>query len=111
MAYLTEDQLSRSSIDYRAFDSTTRLRPSVTVFLSHSHKDREFVKGWIARLQREGVEIYVDWNDTALPSVTNRKTAEEIKRHIAQQQLFAVLATRNAMESKWVPWEIGVADQ
>jgi len=46
-----------------------------------------------------------------MPSVTNRETAHRIKQKIADPDYFLVLATRNAMNSKWVPWEIGIADR
>lgn len=46
-----------------------------------------------------------------MPRVTNRETADRIKRQIEANDLFVVLATRNAIESKWVPWEVGIADQ
>jgi hypothetical protein len=55
--------------------------------------------------------MYVDWNDSSMPRVTNRETAEKIKRRIDDVDLFVVLATNAAIESKWVSWEIGIADK
>ena len=115
MAYLTEDQLLRASAaQNRAAASQTRKSANartLTIFLSHSHKDTVIVTGLINILRPDDVEIYVDWNDKELPRVTSRATAEQIKKEIINRQLFIILATQNAMESKWVPWEVGVADQ
>ncbi len=81
------------------------------VFLSHSHKDKEIAKGLIFMLAREGVSVYVDWEDSELPEKPGRETANKIKRVIKGSDLFLLLATDNALNSKWVPWELGVADE
>src|SRR5262249_26088431 len=83
----------------------------LSVFLSHSHNDRKKVKGMIKLFASLGVDLYVDWNDSGLPRQIGRFTAEKIKNRIEELDLFMVLLTRNACKSKWVPWEIGVADQ
>jgi len=83
----------------------------VRIFLSHSHKDRDLVQGLIVYFEGLGISIYVDWNDSSMPRITNRETAEKIKKEIGANDLLMVLATRNAVDSKWIPWEVGVADQ
>ncbi len=83
----------------------------VTIFLAHSHLDHKVVKGLIRYLDGLGISIYVDWNDSSMPAVTNRVTAAKLKQRIKACSLFMVLATRNALNSKWVPWEVGIADQ
>jgi hypothetical protein len=83
----------------------------ITVFLSHSHSDRPVVRGLIRYLDGLGISIYVDWNDSSMPRVTSRATAAMIKSRIRSCRLFMVLATRNALNSRWVPWEVGLADQ
>jgi hypothetical protein len=82
-----------------------------TIFLSHSHQDEVLVKGFITYLGILGIKIYVDWQDSDMPKATNRETAEKIKKQIVRNDFFLVLATKNALNSRWVPWEIGVADQ
>jgi hypothetical protein len=117
MAYFTESQLRQFAesplMEKRAaqynFSSTAGAK--VTIFLSHSHKDRKLAKGIIQHLASFGIGVYVDWNDTDMPRETNRETAEKIKSRIAELHLFMVLATENALNSKWVPWEVGVADK
>ena len=111
MAFLTEAMLREKVVKYYSLTEGAPGAPKVTIFLSHSHKDKDLIKGLIAVLAEQGVLVYVDWNDGEMPRVTSRVTAERIKRRIGEMQLFAVLATHNAMDSKWVPWETGVADQ
>ena len=82
----------------------------VTVFLSHSHKDKELVEGLIQIFSEQGVKIYVDWNDSSMPRITSGETAKKIKDRISEMNLFFFLATKNGLNSKWCPWELGVAD-
>jgi hypothetical protein len=117
MAYFTEQQLERFAESYdlekRAsqFLNESKASAGLSIFLSHSHKDRKKARGLIRHFAGLGVEVYVDWNDSDMPRETNRETAERIKSKIDETRLFMVLATRNALDSKWVPWEIGVADK
>jgi len=84
-----------------------------TIFLSHSHEDKDtaLFKGLIVFLGNCGVSIWIDSEDSGLPSITNRETAQKIKGKISNLDFFIVLATDNALKSHWVPWEIGIADQ
>ena len=45
-----------------------------------------------------------------MPRITNKETALRIKEKIKELDLFMLLATENALKSKWCPWELGVAD-
>ncbi|TWT95396.1 hypothetical protein Pla108_35440 [Botrimarina colliarenosi] len=45
-----------------------------------------------------------------MPSVTSPETARRIKGKIKECKKLVLLATNNALQSKWVPWELGVAD-
>lgn len=117
MAYFTETQLEkiadspemekRASRHLMESFSNTRL----SIFLSHSHNDKKIVEGWIRNLAALGINMYVDWNDSSMPRETNRETADKIKQRIAEVDLFVVLATNAALDSKWVSWEIGIADK
>jgi len=117
MAYITESMLRRYADDRSLLEkASVYIQKSAiggvkTIFLSHSHKDKILAKGLINYLASFGIKIYVDWNDTGMPRITNRDTAERIKEKIRENSFFLILATENAMSSRWVPWEIGVADQ
>jgi hypothetical protein len=82
----------------------------VTIFLSHSHKDRDLIEPAIAFLRSHGVKVYVDWADGAMPEVVSGETARKIKERIKEHKKFLVLVTENSKDSRWVPWELGFAD-
>ncbi len=82
----------------------------VTMFLSHSHKDRDLIQPTLAFLRSHGVKIYVDWMDEGMPDVVSGETAKKLKERIKEQKKFVVLVTENSKDSRWVPWELGYAD-
>jgi hypothetical protein len=114
---LTTDQLRAmgSSVVFaeerskRSHGTKTASR-SAKVFLSHSHKDKDLIEGGGMFLNKFKVTIYVDWLDDDMPETTNHATATKIKAKIAENSKFILLATPNALASKWVPWELGIAD-
>ncbi len=87
-----------------------KIREGITVFLSHSHKDKKLAIGFIKLLEDLGFKVYVDWNDSSMPRITSAETARKIKERIRQMHLFIFLATKNGIKSRWCPWELGVAD-
>jgi hypothetical protein len=53
----------------------------------------------------------VDWADQTMPESTNGTTANRIKNQIISgNDKFVLLATNNAVGSKWCNWEVGIAD-
>jgi hypothetical protein len=115
MRYFSEAKLQELG-ERPLFESFSHIKTAssqarVTIFLSHSHHDRNLVRGLIRYLEKLGISLYVDWNDSSMPAVTNCVTAAKLKQRIKGCSLFMVLATRNALNSKWVPWEVGIADQ
>lgn len=82
----------------------------VTIFMSHSHKDKDLIQPAIAFLRSHGVSVYVDWMDEGMPDVVSGETAKKIKEKIRQQKKFLVMVTENSKDSRWVPWELGFAD-
>mgnify|MGYP001618704005 CR=1 FL=1 len=81
-----------------------------TAFLCHSHKDELIVKGLIVLFKEAGINLYIDWEDHAMPAIPNGETARKIQTKIRNCELFLFLATQNAKSSRWCPWEIGYAD-
>lgn len=81
-----------------------------TIFLSHSHKDRDYALGLKAIIESQGGHLYIDWLDEEMPAVISKETAERIRVKIQQCSVFMFLATPNSMTSRWCPWEIGYAD-
>jgi len=117
MAYITESMLQsyRQNVQKKQHARSNivleKASAQKTIFISHSNKDKSIVEGLINYLASFGIKLYVDWNDTGMPRITDRTTAERIKTKISENTFFLILATENAMLSRWVPWEIGVADQ
>jgi hypothetical protein len=116
MPYLTRTQLRAvgSSLEAQRKESLYRrhkISPdAASVFLSHSHQDRETVQAAITLLASQGVYVYVDWMDQTMPAVTSPETALALKKRIVQCDKFVLLASEKALESRWVPWELGFAD-
>ena len=96
----------RASLRKRAEDRS----PTGATFLSHSSKDEELVDGAIRILENHGAYVYVDKKDPSLPPYTSKETAATLKLRINQSKKFVLLASENSKESKWVPWELGLAD-
>jgi len=84
--------------------------PQGATFLSHSSKDEELLTGAIRVLEGHGATVYVDKKDPNLPPYTNTETASTLRSRINQSKKFVLLASKNSKESKWVPWELGLAD-
>lgn len=90
------------------------------VFLSHSHMDardiskedlRNLITMLVALSLKLGFEVYIDWLDPDMPSQTCEGTANRIKEKIDGCDRFLLAATTNAINSRWVPWELGYADK
>tara|TARA_R110002124_G_scaffold287337_2_gene473382 strand:+ start:6180 stop:6734 length:555 start_codon:yes stop_codon:yes gene_type:complete len=109
--------------DFRRFAKSLNLQEQSTLrksaedrtstgatFLSHSSKDEEFVIGAIKLLEGHGATVYIDKKDPELPPYTNKNTASGLKNRISQSSKFVILASKNSKESRWVPWELGLAD-
>lgn len=82
----------------------------VSVFLSHKHSDRPILENVITMLKGLGVNVYVDWIDEGMPSITSGYTASRIKQKIRECKKFILLATEDAIASKWCNWELGYGD-
>lgn len=82
----------------------------ITVFLSHKHSDRPILESVVALLNGLGVYVYVDWDDDGMPSTTSGYTAQRIKQKIRDCKKFILLATEDAIASKWCNWELGYGD-
>lgn len=81
------------------------------VFLSHKHSDLDELKDIIGFLESKyNVDVYIDSMDKAMPTTTSGATATRIKSVIQKCDKFILLATDDAVESKWCNWELGFGD-
>ncbi len=119
MSYITESQLSQYRSSTRTFsaDNLVNLKESFSrdtsrpmIFLSHKHDEHSILQDVIAFLKNEGVDVYVDWMDPNMPAYTNSETAHKLKQKIKVANKFILVATQNAINSKWCNWELGLGD-
>jgi len=114
MAYLSPTFLRRydvtalSNSRYITEAKTAALK--ATVFLSHSSIDDEHVGRVVLFFREFEAVVYADNFDTTLPKPPNVATAEKLKDRIANTGRFVVLVSPNSRNSRWIPWEIGIAD-
>jgi len=84
---------------------------STSIFLSHSHSEKSLVEQGKLFFENLGISIYVDWADETMPDKPNAVTAQKIKNQIiSSNDKFVLLATNQAVASKWCNWEVGIAD-
>lgn len=81
------------------------------VFLSHSSLDKEALPKVIGFLKAQGAKVYIDKVDKELPKKTSAETGLKLKERISQCPKFIVLVTANSKNSRWIPWELGIADE
>ena len=116
ISFATKSDLRRIEADLSS-ERRSNLRNSAesrsplnATFLSHSTKDEDLVVGAIEVLTNHGASVYIDKIDPAMPPYTSAVTANLLKARIRQSKKFVLLATENSKASKWVPWELGLAD-
>lgn len=117
-SYLTFEELNKAENAYEVLNKLNEFflahseNQRTFVFLSHRHSENEKlirqVRGFFASM---GASLYIDWLDTDMPAVTSGETAAKLKQKINISDKFVVLATPDSIESIWMPWEIGLADQ
>lgn len=92
------------------FNKNQKEKFETSVFLSHSHKDKEFAQYLFVVLRSLNVKVYIDWLDNELTFPPSGKTADKIKKMIKENKKFILLATNDAIISKWCSWELGFGD-
>lgn len=105
-SYRISDSIQNVLNESRTFSYTYK----TSVFISHKHDDLNIIKGFLGFLKNMGVVTYIDSFDPTMPGYTCGKTAERIKERIRQCDKFMLLATDNAITSKWCNWELGIGD-
>lgn len=80
------------------------------VFLSHSTADDRHVHGVLRFFKRFKAPAYADDFDKRLPKPPTTATAVTLKDEIKKCPRFVVLVSPNSRLSRWIPWELGLAD-
>lgn len=82
------------------------------VFLSHSIADETLVLGIVEYLRQANLTVYVDWIvDPKLDRTkVNAASADVLRKRMRQCDMLFYLWSKNAGESRWMPWELGYFD-
>jgi hypothetical protein len=120
MAIFTYDQftnITKSKLGTKSFKGIvqearnySKASNDISIFLSHSHKDKELVEQAITFLKSMRISVYIDWMDETMSDKPNGITASRIKSKIITNDKFILLATNAAVVSKWCNWEVGIGD-
>lgn len=79
-------------------------------FFSHSSKDDDKVAGAIRILRNHGARVYVDHYDPLNKTDDCTAIAAHVRSVISACRKFVLFATPQSIDSKWMPWELGLAD-
>ncbi|WP_341229452.1 toll/interleukin-1 receptor domain-containing protein [Nocardioides salarius] len=87
-------------------------RTSFDVFLSHAYLDAQEILGVKALLEAMSLIVYVDWIDDRELDRTKvtSATAEKLRQRMRQSKSMIFATSRAAVDSKWMPWELGYFD-
>lgn len=85
---------------------------SYDIFISHSFLDKSLILTLVQLFNECGYSVYVDWIDdkTLDRSNVTKETAEIVRSRVSQSKSLAYIETKNITNSKWCPWELGIAD-
>lgn len=112
LAELADNAQKTSSLLETKYFDTNCSKHSVSVFLSHKHRENnqivEYVKTILKKHRCDSV--YIDWQDPSMQHKTNQDTAKMLRQHIENNSKFILVATPDAINSHWCNWELGYGD-
>lgn len=82
------------------------------IFISHSSQNREAIHNLMLSLNECGYVCYVDWvsdREQLKRELSSKETAEVIINRIRKSDIFVYVLTKECLNSKWSPWELGYA--
>ena len=77
------------------------------VFISHQRNDKAVAKAIADYILTAGIDVYFDEYDTSIDINNPKSVVTSIKNGIRRSTHMLCLLSNNAMQSKWMPWEIG----
>ncbi len=76
-----------------------------SIFLSHSHSDKEFARRLANDLKKKGVKVWIDEAELEIGD----SLIEKISEGIDSMDYLAVLLSPDSVSSNWVRKEISIA--
>ncbi|HZV11831.1 MAG TPA: hypothetical protein VFA55_01345 [Candidatus Kapabacteria bacterium] len=120
MAFLTRQQFTviaetkagRKSLQNMLYEALAENRAEAvtSIFLSHCHTDVSIVEEAVSFFKGLRADVFVDWMIETMPEKPNGKTANILKEMMNKNDKFILLATNNAVRSRWCNWELGIGD-
>ena len=82
------------------------------IFLSYNIKDKDVIEGIYMYLTKLGKRVYLDFivDPQLVRENASLNTAKIIRNRLRHSQQLIYAMSCNSSESKWMPWELGVAD-
>lgn len=107
-----KDQIIYENTEMHTRYDSVQKRKIYDVFLSHSSLDKKLVLTLVNLFNEAGYSVYVDWiEDTQLDrNNVNKNTAQVLRNRMNGSRGLSYVATDNAINSKWCPWELGYFD-
>lgn len=78
---------------------------SISVFLSHNHKDKDFVRGLAIDIESHGIRVWLDEAEMKIGD----SLVQKIREGIDNVDYFAVILSSNSVNAPWVENELDVA--
>lgn len=82
------------------------------IFLSYNIKDKDVIEGIYMYLTKLGKSVYLDFivDPQLVRENASASTAKIIRNRLRHSQQLIYAMSCSSAESKWMPWELGVAD-
>jgi hypothetical protein len=114
LAFASLDDLRSVPLPLRktasAILTEARVASAGDVFLSHSHLDDDSLAHLIALLEDCGADVRVDRKEANLLTLSGSEAAPLVREQIQSSPKLVVALTMSIVASRWMPWEIGLAD-
>lgn len=99
-----------SGINYHNLAARPYYLPSIKcIFISHQKQDSSAAKMIADYLIAAGVNVYFDEYDNTLDLTNPASVVAGIKDGLNHSTHLLVLLSQNALQSMWIPWEVGYA--
>ena len=81
------------------------VRQGISVFLSHSSRDKVFVRSIVQYLEKHGIRVWLDEADL----LAGESLVDRLSQSVLQTHLVLAVLSKNSVASNWVKKELVVA--